>query len=119
MTIWERVKTALTTLTIPVSEGINLQATGSTLPTQKPAEFVVYSLVSAPPEQFGDDEITMRSYRVQVSYYSLIGLTGMPDIKALMTVAGFSCGPITEIPYDQSAGYYGVALEFVYTESEE
>ncbi|MEN6522842.1 MAG: hypothetical protein ABFD14_03870 [Anaerolineaceae bacterium] len=118
MTIWERVAASLSSLQIPVSEGINLQATSANPPTEKPAAFAVYSLISSPPEQFADNAETMRSYRVQVSYYSRSGLVGMPDIKTLMTTAGFMPGPITEIPYDPSDGYFGLALEYVFVESE-
>jgi hypothetical protein len=115
MTIWERVAAALSSLVIPVSEGINLQATG-TVPTERPVEFATYSLISSPPEQHADDKETLRSYRVQVSYFSQNGLVGMPAIKNLMTAAGFVPGPIREIPFDPSDGYFGIALEFVYVE---
>lgn len=118
MTIWERVAAALNSLVIPVSEGINLQATSANPPTEKPASFVVYSLISSPPEQHADDKETIRSYRVQVSYFSRSGLVGMPDIKTLMTTVGFMPGPITEIPFDPSDGYFGLALEYVFVESE-
>lgn len=119
MTIWERVKSALSTLTIPVSEGINLQATGASTPTEKPAEFITFALISSNPVQHADDEEKIRSHRVQVSYFNQTGLTGIPDISSLMTAAGFTRGPMTEIPYDPADGYFGVALEYVYSESEE
>lgn len=111
-TIWERVKTALTALSIPMAASEYKIQTGSILPDL----YLVYFLVSSPPEQHADDIETLRSYRMQVSVYSRTGLTSLPDVTGAMVAAGFSRGPMTEIPFNQLTGHFGLALEFVYLE---
>jgi hypothetical protein len=115
MTIWERTQTALAGLGWQTAANTLVVATGSDLPDQ----FMVYQLISSPPEQHADNRETMRSYRMQVSIYSRNGLVSLPDVNGAMTAAGFCRGPIIELPYNQSTRHYGLALEFVYTESEE
>jgi hypothetical protein len=66
MTIWERVKNALSGLGVPTAAGIYITTDGEELPD----EFITYAMVSNPPEQFADNEQMMSSYRVQISYYN-------------------------------------------------
>jgi hypothetical protein len=112
--IWERTASALTGLSIPMADNIKLVATGSALPDR----FMVYSLVSSPPEQWADDEETLRSYRMQVSIYDRSGLAALPDVAASMIAAGFGRGPIRELPYDQATRHFGLAMEFIFMEDQ-
>lgn len=114
MTIWERVKTALTGLGLPMAANNYLAESGDALPDV----FLVYFLVSSPPEQSADDAETLRSYRMQVSAYSRSGLAGLPNIDGAMVAAGFGRGPQHELPFNQLTGHYGLALEYVYLEEE-
>ena len=112
MTIWERTLAALTPLGLPMAANVYIAATGNALPDT----YLVYFLVSSPPEQHADDAETLRSYNMQVSYYARAGLAGMPNIDGAMTAAGFARGPQTELPYNQLTRHFGLALEYVYLE---
>ena len=112
MTIWARVKTALTSLSIPMAANTMVTCTG----TQLPDTNLVYQLISSPQEQAADDRETLRSYRMQVSYYSRAGLTNLPDISGAMVAAGFTRGPIRELPYNPTTRHFGLAMEFVFLE---
>jgi hypothetical protein len=114
MTIWERTLTALTGLGLPLAANAYIVPSSSQLPD----EYIVYFLVSAPPELQADDEVKLRFYRMQVSYYSRSGLAGLPGIEAAMVAAGFAAGPLTEIPYNPASRHFGLALEFAYHEEE-
>ncbi len=114
MTIWERVAAALAAigLTIPVAANVLIVASE----VERPDTYIVYLLVSSPPEQHADNAETIRSYRVQVSIYSRAGLVGLPDVTAAMVAAGFMRGPQRELPYNPGTRHYGLALEFIYVE---
>ena len=114
MTIWERVSTALSGLGVPMAANVYQLDTGDELPDQ----FLVYSLVSAPPAQHADDAETLRTYTVQVSIYDRAGLITLPDIAGAMVADGFTRGPLRELPRDEKTGHYGLALEFNYLEQE-
>lgn len=111
-TIWERTATALAGLSIPKAANVYLSATDVKLPDQ----FLVYQLISSPPEQHADNAETMRSYRMQVTIYSRNGLVSLPDVAGAMTAAGFMRSGIVELPINQQTGHFGLALDFVYTE---
>ncbi len=112
MTIWERVKTALTSLGVPMAANQYVVTSGASLPDL----FLVYSLVSNPPVQHADNAEVMQMYRVQVSCFSRNGLISLPDIKGAMVAAGFIRAGANEIPFDQESSHYGLALDFVYQE---
>jgi len=114
MTIWERVKTALTGLGVPMAANVYISGTGNELPNL----FLTYFLVSSPPEQHADDAETLRSYRMQISIYQRAGLVSLPDVDSAMVAAGFTRGPQREIPYNQLTRHFGLALEYVYLEGE-
>lgn len=114
MTIWERTKAALNSLGVPLAANVYLTASGEELPDL----YLVYFLVSSPPEQAADNQETLRSYRMQVSIYSRSGLVSLPDVDGAMTAAGFARGPQREIPFNQVTGHFGLALEFIYLEEE-
>ncbi len=112
MTIWERVKTTLTSLSVPMAASHYLVASGEALPDV----FLVYFLVSNPPVQHADNAEVMQMYRMQVSCFSRTGLTSLPDVKSAMVAAGFIRAGAVELPFDQESGHYGLALDFVYQE---
>lgn len=112
MTIWERVKSALSSLPIPVVESVYIPTSGGNYPDA----FIVYFLVSAPPDQHADNIETLTEYLVQVSYYDKAGLVNMPDIDGLMKTAGFTAGNRVEIPYNQTTRHFCLAMEFSYLE---
>ncbi len=112
--IWDRVQDALTSLAIPMGASTYVATSGSNLPD----EFLVYTLISAPPTQHADDAEKLRAYRVQVSYYNRTGLEGHPDIDAVMVAAGFRRGPQRDLPYNQLTRHHGLALEYIYLNEE-
>jgi hypothetical protein len=109
-TIWERTATAITTITQPKAANFYQAATGADLPDI----FLVYFLVDSLPEQHADDGEKLRSWRMQLTWYSRAGLAGLPDIDTLMLAAGFTRGPQRELPYNQLTRHFGLALEYVY-----
>jgi hypothetical protein len=113
-TIFERVAVALDNLSpsVPYASSIYIPATGSVLPDV----FLVYNLVSSPPEQHGDDTERMRSYRVQINIWSKSGLVSLPDLDGVMTTAGFMKAGKTQLPYSQDTGHFGLANDYVYVE---
>jgi hypothetical protein len=115
-TIWERMVTALTPLGLPIAANAWLPDSGADIP----AAYLAYFVVSSPPEQAADNVETLRSYRVQVSFYSETGFT-KAQIMALdtaMTGAGFTRGSLHELPYDTNSRHFGLALEYVFLEEE-
>ncbi len=110
MSIWERVEDALGTTGLPYAAGLYMG--------DLPAAFLVYTLISSPPEQHADNGETQRSYRMQVSFYSKTGFTSlaMAGISNAMMAQGFMPGPMRQVPYSQQTGHYGLAMEFVFTE---
>lgn len=112
--IWERVAAALGNLSpvVPFVANVFIPASG----TQLPDLYLVYFLVSSPPEQVADDAETHRSYRVQVSHYCRTGLAGLPDVPGVMVAAGFARGPQRELPYNETTRHFGLAQEFVFVE---
>lgn len=111
-TIWERTKTALTTLGLPLAADIYVAASGGDLPDT----YLTYMLISNPPEQHADDAETMQSYLVQVTCFCRNGLNSLPDINTAMISAGFMRGPAREIPFSTETRHYGLAMDFIYME---
>lgn len=106
MTIWEITAAALTGLGVPMAASRYIGSND-----QLPDLFLVYFLVSSPPEQHADNLETLRSYLMQVSIFSRTGLTGLPDVAGAMVAAGFTRGLERELPFNQTTGHYGLALE--------
>lgn len=108
MDIWSAAKTALTGLALPMAANQYLVATGADLPDA----FLVYQLVTDPPAQAADDTETLRSYTMQVTYYSRTGLAGMPDIEGAMIAAHWTRSAGRELPYNSDTRHYGYAFDF-------
>lgn len=115
MTIWELTLDALSGLEMAVASNVMMMATGQELPDV----FAVYQLISSPPVQHAEDRETMRYYRMQVNVYSRNGLGGLPDVSGAMVDAGFTRGPMRELPYNPETRHFGLAMEFVFTSDEE
>lgn len=113
-TIWERINTALTGLSLPMAASVYISATPESLPD----EYLVYFLISDPPEQHADNVEKAKSYHVQISYYNRAGLAAAPDITGAMIAAGFTRAPSREIPYNELTRHFGLAFEFWYYEEE-
>lgn len=111
-TIFERVATALTGLGVPFASGRFIPETGTALPDQ----FIVYNLVSSPPEQHADELETLRVYRMQITIYDRSGLINLPDINTPLTAAGFVKSNQYQLPYDQETGHHGLATDYIYLE---
>ena len=111
-TIFERVKTALDTLSpaIPYALGQYLTANGADLPDT----FIAYLEVSGVPEQHADDAESLRSYRVQISIYARAGLVSLPDVDTAMLAQGFRIGPERQLPYDKDTRHFGLAKDYFY-----
>ncbi len=109
-TIFERVNTALATLTgVPSSLAPYKSAT-------LPDLYLVYQLIDSPQEQAADDAETVRSYRVQVTIWNTAGLAVLPDVDTAMTSAGFMKSNWRQLPQDRETGHYGLAKDYFYVE---
>lgn len=108
MTIFERVKSALATLSPAVP--FALAPYKGTLPDT----FIVYQLISGTPEQEADNAETERSYTVQVTIWSKAGLVSLPDVDTAMIAAGFLKSDERQLPQDMATTHYGLAKDYVY-----
>jgi len=106
--------TALTGLSVPMAANRYLVESGYDLPDQ----FMVYQLISSPPELHADNVEKYRTYRMQVTIWDRSGLSSLPDVASAMVAAGFYRGPIRELPYEDSTMHFGLAMEFLYLEEE-
>lgn len=113
MTIWETTYDALYGLGLPLAANTMIVDTGEELPD----EYLVYQMISDPPELHADNIETLRSYRMQVSYYSRTGLAAIPaQVETAMLAAGFTRIEGRELPYSQQTRHFGLALDFNYLE---
>lgn len=78
-----------------------------------PDTYLVYKLISSPPEQHAENKETLRSYRIQVSIYSKSGLAVLPDVDTPMLAAGFLKSDMKELPHSQSTAHFGLAKDYV------
>jgi hypothetical protein len=109
-TIYERVETALNTLSPAVAFALAPYKSTGALPDT----FLAYQLIDGSPEQHADDAETARSYLIQISIYSRGGLVSIPNVDAAMTTAGFQISNERQLPQDKEAGHYGLAKDYVY-----
>lgn len=111
-TIFERVTTALNTLSPAVP--FALAPYKST--TDLPSTYIAYQLISGNPEQVADDAETQRSYTIQITIWSKSGLVALTDVNTAMLSAGFQKSNERQLPQDQETGHYGLAKDYVYLE---
>lgn len=112
--IWQRTKTALATLAVPIYAGAYVADTPG---TAIPDLYLVYILPDMSPAMHADDRETDRSYLMQVSVYSRSGLTNLPDVIGAMTNAGFMFVDGRQLDYDPGTRHFGIAFDFEYLES--
>lgn len=115
MTVWELTDLALSGIGVPYAANSMVLKTGDDLPDV----FIVYQLISSPPIAHAENIEIMRYYRMQLSIFSRNGLANIPNVTARMVSAGFTRGPITELPYNGETGHFGLAFEFIYTSDSE
>ena len=109
-TIFERVNTALNTISPAVAHSLAPYKSSTTLPDQ----FLTYQLIDDSPDQYADDAETERSYLIQVSVFSRAGLVSLPDVDTAMLAAGFYKGRERQLPQDPQTGHYGLAKEYIF-----
>ncbi len=114
VTIWERIKDALTPLYEPMAANQYLVESYADLPDR----FLVYQMVSDPPRQHADNLEVSRLYRVQVTIYDRHGLANLPDIEGAMLSAGFTRAGSLELPYNRQTRHYGLAADFFFLDEE-
>jgi hypothetical protein len=108
--VWEITEAALGGLNLPAAASFYQAPSGGSLPDA----FLVYFLVSSLPELHGDNAELLRTWRMQVNYYSRRGLGNPPNIDGAMTAAGFTRGPQRELPYNELTRHFGLALEYTW-----
>jgi hypothetical protein len=113
-TIFERVESALATLSPAVPFALAPYKSSGTLPDQ----YIAHQLIDSPPEQHADNAEVTRSYLVQVTVWSVTGLVALPNVDAAMLAAGFMKGNFRQLPQDPQTGHYGLAKDYVYKENQ-
>jgi len=108
-TVFERVSTALTTLSVPFGNQVYIPASGADLPDV----FLVYTLITSPTELHADNAEALRSNRVQVSIYSRSGLVSIPDVDGAMTAAGFMRAARYQLSYSRETKHFGLAADYI------
>lgn len=114
-TIFERVTTALNTLSPAVPFALAPYKSTGVLPDQ----YIAYQLIDSSPEQAADNAEAERSHLVQISIWSKSGLVSLPNVDAVMLAAGFQKGPFRQLPQDAETGHYGLAKDYLYLETKE
>ncbi len=109
-TVFERVKTALNTLSPAVPFGLAPYKSTTTLPDI----FVTYQLIIGLREQSANDVETERSYLIHISVFSRTGLVSLPDVDAAMLAAGFNKGRERQLLQDPETGHHGLAKEYTF-----
>jgi hypothetical protein len=112
MTIWERIKTALTPLGVPMAQNVYQVNSGQDYEDL----YLVYSLVVGTPESFADNKEIDRQQLIQVSIYSRDGLAVLPDVESAMLAAGFTAGSERELAFSETTRHFGLAKDFYYLE---
>jgi len=112
-TVFELVETALGT----ISPSISFAAAPykGTLPNA----YVTHQLINSPPEQHADNVETERSYTMQLSFWDKAGIPSTTNVDTAMKAAGFHKGDVRQLPQDPQTHHYGLAVEYVYFETQE
>lgn len=111
-TIFERVTTALNTLSPAVPFSLAPYKSTGVLPDQ----YLTYQLITGTPEDHADNTEIARSYLVQVTIWSKTGLVSLPDVNTAMLAAGFQKSIERPLPQDRESGHWGLAKDYVYLE---
>lgn len=111
-TIFEKVKTALDTLSpaVPFS-----QAPYKTTSGALPDAYIAFQLITDDPEQHADDAETLRSALMQITIWDRSGaFSAMSNVDTVMVTAGFMKGRKRQLPQDPQTSHYGLAMEYRY-----
>lgn len=111
--VFERTATALGT----VSPAVNFAL--APYKGDLPDAFIAYQLIGSPAEQHADGAETERSYTMQLSFWDKAGVPSTVNVDATMLAAGFQKGNVRQLPQDPQTHHYGLAVEYVYIESQE
>lgn len=112
-TIFERVETALGTISPAISFA------SAPYKGALPNAYVTHQLINSPAEQHADGEETERSYTMQLNFWDKTGIPSTTNVDAAMKAAGFHKSDVRQLPQDQQSHHYGLAVEYVYIESQE
>lgn len=112
-TVFERVETALGTISPAVS--FASAPYKGTLPNA----YITHQLINSPPEQHADNEETERSYTMQITLWDKTNIPSTDSVDAAMKTAGFEKGDVSQLPQDAQTHHYGLAVEYVYFETQE
>ena len=111
MSIWTITYSALLGLGYPLAANTMILATGADYPD----EYLVYQVISNPPELHADDVESLRSYRMQVTVYSRTGMGTIPPlVETAMLAAGFTRLEGRELPYNVQTRHFGFSTDFSY-----
>lgn len=113
-TIFERMETALGTISPAVPFSLAPYKSASALPDQ----YMAHQLIVGSPEEHADNVETARSYLVQVTIWSKSGLVTLPNVDAAMLAAGFQKSNERQLPQDRESGHWGLAKDYIYSEDE-
>lgn len=115
MTIWARVKAALSGLGLPVGNIRLFLASDKPLPER----YLTYQVIVAVPENHVDDKEVIRSYLVQINAWSKDGFERFPDVEGAMREAGFYYQASRDMAFEEKTGHYGQSMDFRYYENKE
>lgn len=113
ISIFERTASALATISPAVNYA--LAPYKGTLPDY----YITHQLINSPAEQHADGEETERSYTMQINLWDKAGIPSTTNVDAAMKAAGFHKSDVRQLPQDQQTYHYGLAVEYVYIESQE
>ena len=111
-TIFERVNTALSSLSPAVPFAMDVYESNAALPDL----YLTYTVYDSRTEYHADNRELARDYYVQVSFFCRAGLVSLPDVDAAMKAQGFVKYSGRQIPKNQQSGHYGFAQDYVFTE---
>lgn len=111
-TIFERVETALSTISPAVPFSLAPYKSTTTFPDQ----YMTHQLIVGTPEDHADNAEIARSHLVQVTIWSKTGLASLPNVDTAMLAAGFQKSNERQLPQDRESGHYGLAKDYVYLE---
>lgn len=112
-TIFERVETALGTISPPVPFA------SAPYKGTLPDAYITHQLINSPPELNADNEEVERSYTMQLSLWDKADIPATTKVDAAMKAAGFEKGDVRQLPQDPQTHHYGLAVEYVYFETQE
>jgi hypothetical protein len=107
-TIFERVETALGTISPAVSYAL------APYKGSQPDAFIVHQLIGSPATQHADDAETERLYTVQITMWDRAGIPVETAVDTAMIAAGFLKGNVRQLPQDAQTHHYGLAIEYSY-----